>query len=172
MNSQTLGNLFDYLQPGPYIVSSEKYDDSFMTPVLTAGKSFILGKTNEIEGIYYASKKNPIILFDDFTTDIKWVDFPFKVKSSACKILVGKQDVNRKYGYYAMSHIKFDVFSHQRFWISNFSHISINYPDAAKQCEITAELDNISLGIEQKKAELSLLDSLVKSRFNEQEALS
>ncbi len=29
----------------------------------------------------------PVIIFDDFTTDSRFVDFPFKIKSSAMKIL-------------------------------------------------------------------------------------
>ena len=32
----------------------------------------------------------PVIIFDDFTTDAQYVDFPFKVKSSAIKILKSK----------------------------------------------------------------------------------
>ena len=53
-------------------------------PVLTAGKSFVLGYTNETQGVY---TQVPVVIFDDFTTDSKYVDFPFKAKSSAMKIL-------------------------------------------------------------------------------------
>ena len=69
-----------------------KYDDSFETPVLTAGQSFILGYTNEKNGIFKASKDNPVIIFDDFTTSFHWVDFDFKVKSSAMKMLRPKNE--------------------------------------------------------------------------------
>ena len=59
-----LDNLLDYEQPQKYIVESTAYRDNYPTPVLTAGKSFIIGHTNEIEGIY---KDNlPVIIFDDF----------------------------------------------------------------------------------------------------------
>ena len=85
-----LGDLLDYEQPTKYIVRSTEYDDSYKTPVLTAGQSFILGYTDEEDGIYQASKESPVIIFDDFTTSFHWVDFPFKVKSSAMKILYPK----------------------------------------------------------------------------------
>lgn len=79
-----LGELLPYEQPSAYIVEITDYNDSYKTPVLTAGKSFILGYTNETEGIF---DKLPVIIFDDFTTATQYVNFKFKVKSSAMKIL-------------------------------------------------------------------------------------
>ena len=58
-----LGELLSYEQPTKYIVKSTEYDDAYKTPVLTAGQSFILGYTNEGNGIYKASKENPVIIF-------------------------------------------------------------------------------------------------------------
>ena len=86
-----LGEFADYEQPTKYLVDSNNYNDNFETPVLTAGKTFILGYTNETEGIYKASK-NPVIIFDDFTTANKWVDFDFKAKSSAMKMITSKDE--------------------------------------------------------------------------------
>ncbi len=37
-----LGELLSYEQPTPYIVESTDYNDNYKTPVLTAGKSFII----------------------------------------------------------------------------------------------------------------------------------
>ena len=85
LNRVQLGDLLDYEQPTRYIVSSTDYDDTYDTPVLTAGQTFILGYTNETKGIYKASKSNPVIIFDDFVTSFYLVDFDFKVKSSALK---------------------------------------------------------------------------------------
>jgi len=85
-----LGELIEYEQPTNYIVNSTDYSDEYQTPVLTAGKSFIIGYTNEDFGICNAV---PVIIFDDFTTESKYVDFHFKVKSSAMKILSTKKDV-------------------------------------------------------------------------------
>jgi len=91
-------------QPTKYIVKNTKYDESYETPVLTAGQTFILGYSNEKEGIYNASKESPVIIFDDFTGAFKWVDFPFKVKSSAMKIIKTKEDkVLLRFLYYKMS---------------------------------------------------------------------
>ena len=82
-----LSKILEYEQPTKYIVKTSKYDDKAETPVLTAGKSFILGYTHEKDGIYQVDKENPIIIFDDFTTSFQLVNFNFKVKSSAMKIL-------------------------------------------------------------------------------------
>ena len=94
-----LGNMLDYEQPTQYIVKSTEYDDTYNTPVLTAGQSFILGYTNETNGIYRADKNNPTIIFDDFTTSFHWVDFDFKVKSSAMKMLRPKNDFDGSFKY-------------------------------------------------------------------------
>ncbi|ELH5586854.1 restriction endonuclease subunit S, partial [Salmonella enterica subsp. enterica serovar Senftenberg] len=45
-----LGDLTEYEQPTKYLVKTKNYDDSYETPVLTAGKSFILGYTDEKNG--------------------------------------------------------------------------------------------------------------------------
>ena len=37
-----LEDLLSYEQPTPYIVESTDYSDNYKTPVLTAGKSFII----------------------------------------------------------------------------------------------------------------------------------
>ena len=89
-----LENIVEYEQPQAYIVNSTDYDDRYLTPVLTAGKSFIIGYTNETEGIY---QNTPCIIFDDFTTDSKLVNFSFKVKSSAMKILKVAEDIEIEY---------------------------------------------------------------------------
>ena len=60
-----LSEVFEYIQPTDYLVDSTNYSDAFLTPVLTAGKTFILGYTNETQGIYIDV---PVIIFDDFTT--------------------------------------------------------------------------------------------------------
>lgn len=161
-----INSLLDYIQPTKYIVSSEEYSNEFNTPVLTAGDTFLLGYTNDKDGIYNASKHNPIILFDDFTTAIKWVDFPFKVKSSACKIIVSKTKTNLRYCYYAMKAMNFDHLQHKRYWISEYSEQLINdYED--ENSKIVAELDNITDTISKKEQVILNLDELIKSRFIE-----
>lgn len=167
MIKKKLEEYLDYKQPQPYIVSNEQYSNEYKTPVLTAGKSFLLGMTNDTKGIYPASKDEPIILFDDFTTDIKWVDFPFKVKSSACKILVPRNDTNLRFCYYGMKSLNFDASQHKRYWISQYSQMQLpDYPNARK-AEIVERLSRIENQINIKENQLNKLDSLVKSRFME-----
>lgn len=122
-NMVPLKDVCDYEQPNKYIVKSTRYSDLYKTPVLTAGKSFILGYTNEKENIY---DQYPAILFDDFTTSIQYVDFPFKVKSSALKILKNNIDIN--YLYYFLKGMKFDHSIHKIYWISEYSKMKIPLP--------------------------------------------
>ena len=137
-----LGDLLDYEQPTKYIVNDTKYDDSYSTPVLTAGQSFILGYTNEANGIYKATKNNPVIIFDDFTTSFHWVDFDFKVKSSAMKMLkINSKIVLFRYVYYAMKCIKYVPVDHSRQWIETYSQFSIPLPTIEEQKRIVDILD-------------------------------
>lgn len=141
-----LSKTFDYKQPSKYIVKSTVYDDSYATPVLTAGKTFILGYTNETNNIYPASIDEPVIIFDDFTAAFKWVDFPFKVKSSAMKILTPNSNFleNLRYIYYAMQMITYTPKEHARQWIGIYSKIRIPIPPLEVQHEIVKVLDTFA----------------------------
>ncbi len=134
-----LGDILSYEQPTNYIVESTEYDNSYPTPVLTAGKSFILGYTNETKGVY---NKLPVIIFDDFTTASQFVDFKFKVKSSAMKILSCNEEIaDIKYMYYLMqiTHIQSDT--HKRYWISDYSKIPVSLPPLPTQQAIVARIE-------------------------------
>lgn len=150
-----LGDIFDYEQPTKYLVGSTEYDDSYATPVLTAGKTFILGYTDEKLGVY--EKKLPITLFDDFTTASQWVDFPFKVKSSAAKILKAKKEFNPKIAHELLKRIRFKADDHQRYWISTYQGFEVKIPSKPEQEKIadflTAVDERIRLG-EQKLVSL------------------
>ena len=162
-----LENVLEYEQPTKYIVKSENYSDDFALPVLTAGKSFVLGFTDETDGICKASE-SPVIIFDDFTADCKYVDFDFKVKSSAMKILhKANTEDNLKYYFYAMQAIDYTPFSHKRVWISEYSKFKIKSRSVAEQNNIVKELDTVATAIDNTKQRLNALDELVKSRFIE-----
>ena len=140
-----LEDCLNYEQPTKYIVKDTKYDDTYPTPVLTAGQTFILGYTNEKTGIYQASKEKPVIIFDDFTTGFHWVDFDFKVKSSAMKMLRPVcDDISFRYVYYAMSSIHFEPGTHTRHWISIYSQFEIPVPPLPVQEEIVRILDTLT----------------------------
>ena len=128
-----LEDIVEYEQPQAYIVNSTDYDDRYLTPVLTAGKSFVIGYTNETEGIY---QNTPCIIFDDFTTDSKLVDFPFKVKSSAMKILKVAADIEIEYVAMFMNITRLIGDTHKRYWISEYSKLCIPIPPKEEQKRI------------------------------------
>ena len=136
-----LGNLLDYKQPTPYLVKSTDYSNKYQIPVLTAGKTFVLGYSNEEFGIF--SENLPVIIFDDFTTATKFVDFPFKAKSSAMKILVAKEGASIKYIFEAMQILNYPIGGHQRHWISIFSYLVIALPSREEQQKIISTLTNV-----------------------------
>lgn len=136
-----LGELLPFEQPTAYIVKSTDYSDAYATPVLTAGKSFILGKTNETDGIF---DQLPVIIFDDFTTATQFVNFRFKVKSSAMKILhINTALVMPKYIFYRLQIIQFDHSTHKRYWIQSYSKIKVSIPSLDEQSRIVSRIDEL-----------------------------
>ncbi|WP_158584419.1 restriction endonuclease subunit S [Lachnotalea sp. AF33-28] len=136
-----LGELLPYEQPSAYIVETTDYNDSYKTPVLTAGKSFILGYTNETEGIF---DKLPVIIFDDFTTATQYVNFKFKVKSSAMKILnINIELVLPKYIFYRMQIIHIEHSTHKRYWIQQYSKLKVAIPPLPEQERIVDRIEEL-----------------------------
>ncbi|WP_273710794.1 restriction endonuclease subunit S [Leuconostoc mesenteroides] len=152
-----LGEIFNYEQPTKYIVKSTEYDDNFNTPVLTAGKSFLLGYTDEISGIKNATVENPVVIFDDFTTGSHYVDFPFKIKSSAMKLLsLNDNSDNFYFMFNTLKNIKYVPQSHERHWISKFSEFEIYKPSQEEQQKIGSffkQLDD-TIALHQRKLDL------------------
>ena len=167
-----LGNITNYEQPTKYLVATKNYSDDFDTPVLTAGKTFILGYTDEIEGIYRASKR-PVIIFDDFTTANKWVDFDFKAKSSAMKMITSKDD-NKfllKYIYHWLNTLPNELIDgdHKRQWIGNYSNKLIPIPcpeNPEKSLAIQAEIVRILDAFTAMTAELTAELNMRKKQYN------
>lgn len=151
-----LEDLLNYIQPTNYIVDSTAYDDRYKTPVLTAGKTFILGYTDEEENIF---TNLPVIIFDDFTTATKYVNFKFKVKSSAMKILIPtSESVIMKYVYYYMQTIRHNVDTHKRYWISIFSKLNIKIAPLPEQRAIVSKIEELFSELD------SGIDSLNKAK--------
>ena len=154
---KTLGEVCDYEQPTAYLVRNTNYSDQYPIPVLTAGKTFILGYTNETTGIYRASE-HPTIIFDDFTTANKWVDFDFKAKSSAMKMLTSKDEkvCLLKYIYYWLNTLPADsiVGDHNRQWISNYAQKLFPLPPLRVQARIVEILDKFTQLEAELEAEL------------------
>jgi len=134
-------DLLDYIQPTKYIVESTRYEDKYDIPVLTAGKSFIKGYTNEKHGVF---ENIPVIIFDDFTTASKYVNFQFKVKSSAMKILAPTcKLVNLKFMYYCMKSNQIRSDTHKRYWISVYAKKQLFLPPLAEQSRIVARIEEL-----------------------------
>ncbi len=134
-------DLLDYEQPTKYIVKTSEYNDKNETPVLTAGKSFIKGYTKETEGIF---NNLPTIIFDDFTTASQFVNFKFKVKSSAMKILVPTSKlVNMKFTYYCMKVNQVRNDTHKRYWISVYAKKKILLPSIVEQRAIVSKIETL-----------------------------
>lgn len=159
-----LGELLDYEQPTQYIVETTDYDDAYKVPVLTANKAFVLGYTNETNGIY---KKHPVIIFDDFTTDNKFVDFKFKVKSSAIKILSAKsKNINPRFVFGKMQLINFVVGQHKRHYLSEYQYTTIDVPKIEEQNAIEKILTTADEEIKSLEKKLTILKDQKKYLLN------
>lgn len=152
-----LGEILKYEQPTAYIVDRTDYNDSCGTPVLTAGQSFILGYTDETNGIKQASPEKPVIIFDDFTTSSHFVDFPFKVKSSAMKLLSLNNSEDDIYcAFNILKNIDYISVTHERHWISIFANFKVLIPKSKKEQKQIGDyfrnLDNL-ITLNQRKLE-------------------
>ena len=138
-----INQLLAYEQPSTYLVANDEYSkDITLIPVLTANKGFILGYTDEDFGVY---QKGECIIFDDFTMDAKYVSFPFKVKSSAIKILTAKPCVNLRFMFEYLSYLELKSEEHKRHYISEIASLVIEIPSLKRQNEIAflmTSLDN------------------------------
>src|SRR3989344_250533 len=156
--TKKLGELLDYEQPTEYLVKDTDYSDDFNTPVLTAGKTFVLGYTAEENGIF---QNLPTIIFDDFTTAIKYVDFPFKAKSSAMKMLIPRsKDINLKFVFAKMQMIDFQLGDHKRHWIAEYHNIEITTPKPDEQIAIATVLSDMDVEIEKLESQLTKYQNL------------
>lgn len=152
-----VGDLLDYEQPTKYIVSSEEYYETGI-PVLTANKSFILGYTDE-KNIY---NKGEVVLFDDFTQDMKYVNFPFMVKSSALKILTEKNS-NLFFMFNLLSNINLINEGHKRHYISVVQNTNVVIPSLEEQAKIGQFFKTLDTQIENEEKLLESYKMMKKS---------
>ena len=163
----TIADVLSYEQPTKYIVSDTEYSDNKdLTPVLTANKAFVLGYTEETKGIY---DKGPCIILDDFTLDSKIVDFPFKVKSSAIKILSAKTSVHLRYIYEYLKFLDLNTEEHKRHYISEIEPMTIELPDEDAIQSIAYLFDRMDQRRQRLERDLQLLkyqkDYLLRALF-------
>ena len=167
-----LGDLTEYEQPTKYLVKTRNYSDEFSTPVLTAGKTFVLGYTDETDGIYKASG-NPVIIFDDFTSANKWVDFDFKAKSSAMKMVTSSDEgkLSLRYLYHWLNTLPSGLIDgdHKRQWISNYSYKKIPIPcpeNPERSLAIQAEIVRVLDAFTELTAELTAELAARRKQYN------
>ncbi|KKW61634.1 Type I restriction-modification system, specificity subunit S [Mycoplasma capricolum subsp. capricolum] len=107
--------------------------------MLTAGKSFILGYTRENFGIKSANNDKPVLIFDDFTTAIHLINFNFKVKSSAIKLLSNRENNdNLFFNFLLIKRLNFEPEAHERHWISKFSLFEMKLPKLTEKMRISS----------------------------------
>ena len=137
-------NMLHYEQPSAYLVNSTEYSKDYPTPVLTANKAFILGYTDEEQGVY---DKGDCIIFDDFTMDLKYVTFPFKVKSSAIKILTPRQNIDLYFIYEYLLYLGLVSEEHKRHYISEIESMNIIHPQLKEQRQISQALRSLEMQV-------------------------
>ena len=148
--NSTIGDILSFEQPQRYIVSSTEYsDDSSCTPVLTANKAFILGYTTETDGIY---SKGDCIIVDDFTLDCKYVSFPFKIKSSAIKILTAENKYILRYIYECLKSLDISTEEHKRHYITEIQPSSCILPDDKTLTTIALMFESITNKLENEQS--------------------
>ena len=153
----SFANVLSYEQPTKYIVSDTEYSENKdLTPVLTANKAFILGYTEEIEGVY---DKGPCIILDDFTLDSKIVDFPFKVKSSAVKILSAKTTISLRYIFEYLKFLDLNTDEHKRHYIAEIEPMTLGLPEEGLIHTIACLFERLDQRIKGLERDLQLLKS-------------
>ncbi|WP_185242062.1 restriction endonuclease subunit S [Elizabethkingia anophelis] len=149
----------NYEQPTKYLVTNTDYSsDISLIPVLTANKAFVLGYTDDEYGIY---DKGQCIIFDDFTMDVKFVDFLFKVKSSAIKILTAKPNVNLKFIFEYLLFLNLSSNDHKRHYISEIEPMEIQLPNYIQQTYVADFLSSID---DKVKTEFEIHMLLIKQK--------
>ena len=143
--TKRIGDLLNYERPDSYLVRSTEYTEDGDVPVLTANKSFVLGYTDEESGVCHCI---PVIVFDDFTTDCKYATFPFKVKSSAIKLLHAKHNrISLRYVFERMQLIRFPLGDHKRYYLSEYRTLELLTPNYGEQIAIVSALSDMDAEI-------------------------
>lgn len=157
---KTFESIFTYHRPDKYIVKSDQYNSKYSTPVLTANKSFILGYTDE-KNVF----NDKSVIIDDFTLDLKYVDFPFMVKSSALKILTIKDenDFDLIFSYNLLKTTKFEIKGHARHYINVVQKTEIFTPSILEQQKIGSYFENLDSLIENHEKQIEKLSVLKKA---------
>ena len=72
------------------------------------------------------------------------VDFPFKVKSSAIKILTPRAGVNLRYIFEYLNHLELGTAEHKRHYIAEIEPMTIAIPEPSRVEKISHTFDLLS----------------------------
>ncbi len=161
---KNIGDLLNYEQPWKYVTSQLLPYNSSSIPVLTANKAFILGSTSETHNCY---TNLPVIIFDDFTTDTKYVNFKFKIRSSAIKILTPRNDVSLKFISNLIQITPFTIIDHKRYYISEYQNITVKVPNYKEQTAIATTLSDMDSEIEALEQKLNKYKNIKQGMMQE-----
>jgi len=146
-------DLLDYEQPGKYIEKDIVNYSENLIPVLTANKAFIIGSSTDNDGVY---ENIPAIIFDDFTRDSKYVDFRFKIRSSAIKLLKNKIGISDlRFMYELLKIVEVTVGDHKRYYISEYKDKLVMVPEINEQNAIANVSETVSKELDLLEKELS-----------------
>ena len=76
--------------------------------------------------------------------DAKYVSFPFKVKSSAIKILTAKPNVNLRFMFEYLSYWELKSEEHKRHYISEIASLVIELPSKERQSIIASLMTSLN----------------------------
>ena len=160
------GEIFQYERPDAYLAGDDEIEDEGAIPVLTANKAFILGYTNSFQGIY---QKGRCIIFDDFTLDSKRVEHPFKVRSSAIKILTVRENMDFDFAFELLRTSKFPLLGHARHYITVVQPQAALIPHSLQEQQhigrFFRNFDSLIAAAEKRAASLRALKSAYLQRM-------
>ncbi|WP_416322657.1 restriction endonuclease subunit S [Mycoplasmopsis felis] len=152
---EKISNILTYVQPWKYLTKKKNYDMLGNIPVLTANKSLLLGYSTEKN--YF---NNDCIIFDDFTQDFKFINYPFLLKSSAIKILIPNNNYSISFIFFLFNSLRFETQGHARHYISYVQKKPVRVPILSEANRISKLLDEISNLITLEQSKLNKLKQL------------
>ncbi|WP_322958367.1 restriction endonuclease subunit S [Mycoplasmopsis felis] len=150
-----ISNILTYVQPWKYLTKKKNFDMLGYIPVLTANKSLLLGYS--VEDNYYNKE---CIIFDDFTQDFKYINYPFLLKSSAIKILIPNNNYSISFIFFLFQSLRFQSQGHARHYISYVQKKLIRLPSTNEANKIIKLLENIDNLITHEEIKLNKLKQL------------
>lgn len=134
----------------PRKLQKNEYQDEGLFPVIDQGQEFIVGYTDETEGLLPSSE---YVLYGDHTRIVKYYWGSFMQGADGLKILKFNNLILTRYAYHAICHYNIPSVGYRRHW-SLAKEIEIPVPPIEVQSKIVEILDNFTELEAELKAEL------------------